>query len=128
MEAIEGEARTEFVVRSASKWLWRTEVVQEQMARHPGPTFTLRYEDLLTDTPRHLRALRSWLKLNAPDETLQKIVADTTFETLPVAERGPDKFFRSARPGAWQENLSDQEQAAMERVIGAKLRELGYET
>ena len=58
---------------------------------------------------------------------MQKIVADTTFETLPVAERGPDKFFRSARPGAWRENLSDREHAAVERVIGPKLQELGYE-
>jgi hypothetical protein len=127
VEAIEGEARMEFVVRSASKWLWRTEVVEEETARHPGPTFTLRYEDLLTDTLRHLRALRGWLKLNAPDETLEKIVADTAFEALPAVERGPDKFFRSARPGAWRENLSDREQAAVERVIGAKLKELGYE-
>jgi hypothetical protein len=125
--AVEGEDRMEFVVRSASKWLWRTEVLQEEMRRHPGPTFTVKYEDLRTDTLRHLRALSSWLKLSAPDETLQRIVADTAFEALPAAERGPDKFYRSAQPGAWRENLSDREQAAVERVIGAKLTELGYE-
>jgi hypothetical protein len=40
----------EFLVRSASKWLWRTEVVQAEMANHPGPTLALKYEDLLADT------------------------------------------------------------------------------
>jgi hypothetical protein len=97
------------------------------MRRHRGPTFTVKYEDLRANPLRHLRDLCSWLKLDGPDETLRKIVADTAFEALPAAERGPDKFFRSAQPGLWGESFSNHERAVVERVIGAKLRELGYE-
>ena len=30
-------------------------------------------------------------------------------------------------PGSWRENLSAQERAALEQIMGPKLRELGYE-
>src|SRR5207249_3321091 len=74
---VEPKDRMEFVVRTASKWLWRTEVVQEAIRRHPGPTFRVKYEDLRADTLPYLRGVCSWLKLDPPDETLRKIVADT---------------------------------------------------
>ena len=36
--------RLDFVVQSAHKWLWRTEVVQAAFAAHPGPKQMVRYE------------------------------------------------------------------------------------
>ena len=44
--------RLPFVVQSAYKWLWRTEVVQEAFRHHSGPKYLLRYEDLVVNTRR----------------------------------------------------------------------------
>ncbi len=123
-----GDDRMEFVVRSASKWLWRTQVVEEAMRRHPGPTLTVRYEDLLADPVRQFGALARWLTLDVADAQLERAVDEGAFGRLPAAQRGPGQFFRSAQPGLWRENLSADEQDAVERVLGAKLRQLGYES
>jgi hypothetical protein len=121
------EDRMEFVVRSASRWLWRTQVVQDAVAHHPAPTLTLRYEECRAEPLSKLREVCSWLGLDVLDARLQAAVADTAFERVPADGRGPQEFHRAATPGMWKENLSADEQDAITRVIGAKLRELGYE-
>ena len=40
---------------------------------------------------------------------------------------GPTEINRSATPGAWRENLRPEERAAVEDILGVKLRELGYD-
>jgi hypothetical protein len=66
------------------------------------------------------------LERDVSDDAVRKLVQERAFDAIPAELRGPDKFFRAAQPGLWRENLSADEQAAVERVIGPKLRELGY--
>jgi hypothetical protein len=122
------EDRVEFVVQSAKKWLWRTEVVEAAYAGHDGPKLLVRYEDLRADPQIHMRRLFDWLEIDIGDEQLAAMIEKRAFERLPEEARGPDQFFRAAKPGGWSENLSSAEQDALERVIGPKLRELGYAT
>jgi hypothetical protein len=119
--------RLEFVVQSAKKWLWRTEVVQAAYRAHGGPKHVVRYEDLRRDPRTHMRELFDWLGLEASDAELDALIAKHEFEKLPEDQRGSKSFFRAATPGLWRENLSEAEQAAAEEVLGPKLRELGYE-
>jgi hypothetical protein len=121
------DERIEFLVQSAKKWLWRTEVVQAAYRDHSGPKHMVRYEDLRADPRTHLRALFDWLGLEASDAALDALIEKHAFEKLPEEKRGPQSFFRAASPGLWRENLTGAEQAAVEEVIGPKLRELGYE-
>lgn len=118
--------RMAFVVQSAHKWLWRTEVVQEAYARHQGPKLLIRYEDLLADTARQLRTILNWLEVRLSDEVIDELVRTHAFDRSPRAGTGPGEFVRVARPGAWAENLSEPEASAVESIIGPKLRELGY--
>jgi hypothetical protein len=118
--------RVEFVVQSAKKWLWRTEVVEAAYASHGGPKHMVRYEDLRAEPAIHMRRLFNWLGIEIDDASLEAMVARRAFEQLPQEARGPHEFFRAARPGQWKENLSPEEQDALEQVIGPKLRELGY--
>jgi hypothetical protein len=120
--------RVEFVVQSAKKWLWRTEVVEAAMASHAGPKHLIRYEDLRGDPAEHLRVLFDWLEIEIGEDELGRMIERHSFEELPEESRGPQEFFRAAEPGQWRENLSAEEQAALEEVIGPKLRELGYVT
>jgi hypothetical protein len=121
-----GEAeRLDFVINSAYQWLWRTEVVEAALAEHRGPKHMLRYEDLLREPERHLEELFGWLGVSLEGSDVAAIVDGLDFQRLP--ERGPGRQQRSAKPGAWRENLRPDERNALERILGRKLRELGYD-
>ena len=124
-EGISEEERLGFVVQSARKWLWRTEVTQRAYDAHPGPKLTMRYEELLVDAPGQVRMLLDRLGLEMSDAELLATLDRHAFENVPAERRGSLEFFRAASPGLWRENLSAEEQAAMEEVIGPKLSELG---
>jgi hypothetical protein len=117
----------DFVVQSARKWLWRTEVVESAFAAHPGPKLLMRYEDILADTESHLRTLLDWLGLEMDDAHLHDLIGRHAFEGLPAEMKGPAEFNRAASPGLWRQNLTEREQEAMGEVLGAKVRELGYD-
>jgi Sulfotransferase family len=119
--------RLRFVVQSAHKWLWRTSVVQEAYAAHPGPKLLVRYEELRSEPGSELRQILDWLGLDMPEPELRELVERLSFERIPAEARGPKQFSRTAKPGHWRESLSDEEQAAVLEVIAPKLRELGYE-
>jgi hypothetical protein len=94
---------------------------------HPGPKHLVRYEDLHRDPLPHLEPVFDWLGLRVESERLARFVEENTFERLSGGETGPQAFFRAGTPGFWRENLRAEEQAAVEEVIGPKLRELGYD-
>jgi hypothetical protein len=125
-QGIERDERADFIVHCAEKWLWRTTVVQEAFDAHAGPRHMLRYEELREDPLTQMRGVLDWLGIEIADGKLEAIVERHSFEQLPPVERGPEKFFRAAQPGLWRENLSVDEQQAVEQIIGPKLRELGY--
>ena len=128
VEGIDADERIEFVEQSAHKWLWRTEVVEQAYAAHQGPKLLVRYEDMLAVPAPQLRRVFDWLGLEISDPDLESLVEGQSFDRLPAEHRGPDRIFRAAQPGLWRENLSEAEHEILERVMGPKLRELGYET
>ena len=127
MRGIDEDQRLDFVIQSAYKWLWRTEVVSGAFSAHPGPKRLLRYEDLLDDTAAQLESLFAWTGLDLDEERLGRWIDESSFEHVPPSARGRQAFHRAARPGMWRENLTATEQDAVEAILGPKLRELGYE-
>lgn len=125
VRGIREQDRLEFVTRSAHKWLWRTEVVQEAFAAHAGPKLLVRYEEMLHDPFVCVASIFDWLDLEISEPQLGRLIKRNAFEELPHA-RGEREFFRAAKPGLWRRNLTPEEKGAVERVLGAKLRELGY--
>src|SRR5437588_12035043 len=126
VQGIGDEQRREFLIRSAHKWLWTTEVVQRAFAEHPGPKCLLRYEDLLGDTSNQVRRLLDWLELDCDAAQLGSLIERHSFQAIPEQERGAKAFVRAATPGLWRRNLSADEQETLQRIIGPKLLELGY--
>ena len=102
--------------------------MQSAYANHPEDLrWTVRYEDLRSDTLDALRPLAAWLGLQADEGALRDAVETNAFEAIPGRMRGSGTPRRAATPGLWRENLTAAEQEAMEEIIGPKLRELGYE-
>lgn len=122
------EQRLAGVRRQAQLWLLRT-IATERAGEALGPerTITVRYEQLLADTEGELTRLDRWLGLDRTERQIRAAVRGNRFGSLRNRLRGRRKGVRAASPGLWRENLSEDEQAAMEELIGPKLRELGYE-
>ena len=125
MTGIEPEERVELAEEFAYRWLWRTEVVQEAFAAHPGPKLLVRYESLRAEPAGELAQITDWLSLPAARDQLATWTDRHAFEHQPVT--GELEFVRAAEPGHWRRSLTSDERHAVCSVLGTKLRELGYE-
>ena len=125
MRGVAETERLDFVTRSAYQWLWRTEVVEAAFAEHRAPKHMLRYEDLLREPERRLGELYEWLGVSFEPADVTRAVDGEAFERLPL--RGATQHNRIATPGAWRENLAADERAAVQEILGPKLRALGYD-
>jgi len=119
--------RIDYLSRHAALWLYRIEAVERATAAHaPELVMTVRYEELRSDAAAVMRSIASWLEVEVGDAGIADAVRANAFEELPPEVRGPGKALRLATPGAWRENLSPGEQAAIMEIVGDKLTELGY--
>lgn len=115
------------VRRQAHLWLVRTIATQRACdLLGPERSITVRYEELLANTEAELSRLDAWLGLDRDAGGIRSAVRANRFGSLRNRIRGRRKGVRAATPGLWKRNLNPDEQAAMERLIGPKLRELGY--
>jgi hypothetical protein len=121
------EERRAFVRRCGRTWVGDMASVQRAFDAHPPKLRRMsRYEDLLADPARGLGSLVEWLGLRRSERWLEQAVQANAFDSIAPAQKGPKKFYRSATPGAWRENMTDEEAATLETLMGDKLRELGY--
>jgi len=123
------QERLLFISQHSALWVSRTMASQRAFdALPPEQRLLVRYEDLLSDTATQLRRILDWLDLRVDAPRLQEVVKRHAFSSLPEERRGPGKDVRAATPGLWRENLTEEEQRAMQEIMGPKLAELGYET
>lgn len=121
------EQRLDFVRERAYRWAWRQEIVAKAYDAHPAELrLKMSYEDLLSDTEAGLREILAWLGVT-PRADLAELVSKGSFEAVPESERGKGKFVRSASPGAWRDNLTPDECAALDEICGPQLHALGYD-
>lgn len=122
------EQRLAAIRRQSQLWLVRTEATQRACARLAAEqTIVVRYEDLLADTEAELGRLDGWLGIDRGTRGAGKASRHHRFGSLRNRLRGRRKGVRAASPGLWRQNLSADEQAAMGKILGAKLAELDYE-
>jgi hypothetical protein len=122
------EDRLAFTNARAHAWLCRTIAVERAYERHPPELRRLvRYEDLLADPAGRLEDLGRWLGLGLSPERIADLVDRTSFAELDPEQRGPGQFARAATPGGWRAEFKDEELRLLDRIMGEKLRGLGYE-
>jgi hypothetical protein len=121
------EERYEFIRRRARTWVGDVASIEKAYGRHPSELRRMvRYEDLLESPAENLESLLAWLGLKRSKLWVERSVEANAFESVANEQKGPKKFFRSATPGAWRSNMSHEEAATLEEIMGEKLRELGY--
>jgi hypothetical protein len=126
--ALSAEGRLAFLRWQATVWLYRTEAVERAFASHdPSRRRLIRYEDLREDPESVLEGLCRDFEIRTTREQVAEIAAEHSYEEVPESDRGDGERIRKAEPGSWRQNLSASERAAVNRIIGPKLRELGYD-
>ncbi len=119
--------RLESIKEHSETWRFFTEVVLKTYNEHsPSLRLLVKYEDLRKDTVNQLQRIYDFLAVGISKETLEVIVEKNRFENIPDDQKGSGKFHRSATPGKWKENFSDEEKHIMEQIMGNTLQKLGY--
>jgi Sulfotransferase family len=120
--------RLAFIRHHADLWVKRTASVQRAYAATPEALrLKVGYEDLLEDTTTGFTEMLDWLGLPVDAEAVRAAVEKRAFSSIPAERKGPGKRARSATPGQWRTRLQPGEIEIVERIMGPKLRELGYE-
>ncbi len=120
--------RMAFINHHAKLWLQRTQSTERAFAALPEEQrHRVGYEDLLADTTTEFTAMLDWLGMGVPADQIEAAVEKRSFKAIPDSQKGPGKRARSANPGQWKERLRPGEIDLVERVMGPKLQELGYE-
>jgi len=86
----------------------------------------IRYEELRKDTLQVLKKIYDFLNVNISEKELEKIIQAYDFESLKGIPKGKGKFYRSASPGGWQKNFSNEEQELLNSIMEKTLKEFGY--
>lgn len=104
----------------------------------PLLVLTVRYEDLLADTPRVFRQILDHIGLAVDEARVAQAVEQCRFDRLQAQERdrgfaerrrnATAPFFRAGRAGGWRQVLTDAQCASLVAAHGELMRELGYPT
>ena len=115
--------RDVFVEVSAKVLMSRMMGAKRAYEAHRGPKVMVRYEDLRMDTLVTLHRIFDTLGLPIHEKRLGRLVENFTFENVPDHAKGEGKFFRKATPGGWQEDLTSEQAATVERISEPILEE-----
>ena len=120
------EERRRFIDDYSQVWVERIQIVlraREQL--DPANHRLKRYEDLLADPVAGVAEIIAWLGLQ-PYDGLAEHVDRLAFDRVAAEHRGQGKFHRAASPGLWRDNLTADEQAVANAIMGPTLAALGY--
>jgi Sulfotransferase family len=121
------EARMELVRQESLNWVARMEATERAFQARPAHLrFSLGYEELLSDPAGRLRELVDWLGLERDSAAIAEAIEANSFAEGGRAPTGAAATRRTASPGVWRENLTDEENALAHEIMGEKLAELGY--
>ncbi len=120
--------RMAFIRHHAQLWMQRTSSTQRAFAATPEDLrMQVGYEALLGDTQAGFARMLDWLGMEVGPEAVRAAVEKRSFSAIPAEKKGPGKRARSANPGQWRERLRPGEIELVEKIMGPKLAELGYE-
>ena len=120
--------RSTFIEFQSKVWTTYMENLLKTYSKYPKKLRCMvKYEDLLNNTAEELGKLYKFIDVDISDDELQKIVKKYNFKNIPEKDKGTGKFTRSATPGTWKKNFSNEEKEVMNDIMSETLLKLGYE-
>ena len=86
----------------------------------------VKYENLKENTLSELKEIYSFLNSNISENEIKKLIEIYDFEKKLDFEKGPGKFYRSAKTGGWRDNFDSAEQKTMNSIMEKTLEKFGY--
>lgn len=119
--------KTQWVKGHSILWVNRINNFFKCYKQHPKElSYWVKYEDILKNTSEELEKLYKFIDVEISGEQLQKIVNEHSFKNIPESEKGLGKMKRSASPGKWRKNFTEEEVKIMHEMMGPMLSKLGY--
>ena len=119
--------RLSFIESRAILWVNLVNILLKTIKNHNSDLcLVIKYEDLLHDTKNCLRKIYEFAEITISEIELVKIIDKNSFEKIPKQNKGKGKFYRSASPGKWKENLSNEEIELIEKIMRPALDKLEY--
>lgn len=121
------EGRLPMVRWQSAVWDYRTREVMSALVMVPQvQVLVVRYEDMLANAAHWLGIVADFIGIFPSDREVERVADDLAFKEVDDQDRGDGHFKRLASPGAWEHNLTPEEQRAMTQIMGETLAELGY--
>jgi hypothetical protein len=70
-----------------------------------------------------MKRVYAGLEIPVHDEELSRAVKEHSWEMIPEEKKGEGKFYRKARPGGWNEDLTPGQAKIVERITAPLLDE-----
>jgi len=119
--------RLEEIKFQCKLWVKLMDVLENAFEQHPKENkIKLKYENLRKNTFDELKKIYKFLEIDIPNNILKKIVEDQSYENLPKEIKGKGRVIRSANPGNWNTNFSEEEKIVINEIMGKKLKQFGY--
>ena len=121
------EERIDRIKQYSLNWKNATELVFNVYKKQSIENrYFVKYEELLNNTNLELRKIYKFLTIDISDHELSNIVNQHMFDKISSEKKGAGKFFRSAIPGKWKENFTDEEKEIMNSLLSDTLRKFDY--
>ena len=122
------EKRRRIISYYSSDWKWTIINIQKDFEKHDSTLrYFLRYEDLIKNTFFELKKIYDFLKMPIDENEIRHAIEKSKFENIPSSEKGPGKFYRTAKVGGYKDNFSKEEQELMNSIMGETLKKMNYE-
>lgn len=112
-----------FTRRWANVYMQHAGNAKKAYDAHRGPKVMVRYEDLRSDTLETMKRIYATLGLLVDEGELARSVEKHSWENIPDKKKGGGKFYRKAKPGGWQEDLTPRQIQQVERITAPLLEE-----
>ena len=120
--------RRQFIKNQAKIWKYRTENLLKTFDSYDkNLKMKLKYEDLRVETKSNLKKIYEFIEVEIPESEISNRVDQYSFEKLPKDKKGEGKVTRSASPGKWKDNFSEEEQGMMNEIMEETLIKCEYE-
>lgn len=112
------ETNEQFVEQLARNFANNTNAVKRAYDRHHiGSKAIIQYEDLRENPLECIRKAYKDLRVELDETQLKKAIEEHSWASIPANKKGEGHFYRKARPGSWQEDLTKRQVEIVERVF-----------
>lgn len=119
--------REKNIQKYSKMWVSNVTTVMNSFEKHSSELRHLvKYEDLRKNTFFELKKIYNFVGIKISDEELKEKIEKYDYENVPASEKGQGKKIRTAKPGSYLQNFTEEEIKLMNSIMGETLEKVGY--